>query len=237
MAIDAATTRTASSKSPSSATVAAISSSSKSLGTTTGPLYSNGDSSMSSSATSQQPSSLFTGILSFLRNIFAKQPTTLGTVWEGNDDAGKAYKDGALRSVGGGAGPIRVAFRNASSFPLILCWVAENGSLYHYYKLKPLSTSSIIEPPQSMMSAMVRSDDHIETTCAGHAFCFAYIEDEDLFEQTTKSKSLPKNDDPCQYIVGGYCPRSMVDDETAHNDGDSERNPIHLVTISQQEEK
>ena len=204
-------------------------------------LFSSGSTStVAVATTSTSPSSLasiplFSGFLSFFRGIFQRQPR-LGTIWEGNHDAGAAYDNGSLRSVGGGAGPIRVAFRNASSLPLILCWIAENGTLHHFYKLEPISSSSSratsavgTEPAGRRV---ITDNDHVETTCVGHAFCIAYIEDEEELEQTCKRKSFP-NDDPSKYIIGGYRPLSTTDDGTNHNDGNADQNPIQLVTVTQ----
>lgn len=146
--------------------------------------------------------------MQFFQNLFvSRTKKSLGTIW-GGIKANNAYRRGELRSTGGGTST-RVAFRNLSPVPLILCWVSDSGQLFHFYKLKPSvggeSTNAVI------------AGDHVETTVEGHAFCLAYVPHGKL-EQARKDKKLDTD-----AIIGGYRPSSCCPDKS-----------VHLVTISHQ---
>jgi hypothetical protein len=141
-------------------------------------------------------------------------PSTPGTVWASHQ-AEQAFARGAMRSQAAGR-KVRVAFRNQSKLPLILSWVAENGSIHHFYSLRP---AEILEGP-------VTSLDHIENTNLGHSFCIAHCGSQEA--SIRESKQL----DP-KYVVGGYRPDHVFQKDVAEDD----KKYIHLVTISQQPAK
>ena len=146
-------------------------------------------------------------VFSFFQNLgFISKP--LGTLWKSRG-ASDAHAAGELRSQGSGK-PLRIAFRNLSSVPLLLCWVGEDSVLHHFYKLQPSLLSEFDE---------ISEGDHIEQSVGGHAFCFACIPEEEIAE-AQKSKQLKDQ----SAIIGGY--RAFED---------CEPNSIHLVTVSRVE--
>ena len=102
----------------------------------------------------------------------------LGTSWQG-PGASTAYAGRELKSTDGG-NRLRIAFRNLSAVPLILCWVSESGDLHHFYKLSPSLRSENDE---------VSEGDHIEHTAGGHAFCLAHVPENELAD-IRKNKKL-----------------------------------------------
>ena len=166
-------------------------------------------------------------LVSLVKNILSPITTsdsTLGSVWEG-EAAAAAYRGGSLRSSAGGD-DVKVAFRNLSSTTLILCWIAEDGGLRKFYELSP-SRSRATDP--------IGDDDHVETTCGGHAFCLLSVP-EDEFDDTLTSKTVKD----VSAIIGGYRPvddgedeEGDEDQEDSDEDSDDLETPVHLVTISQ----
>lgn len=150
-------------------------------------------------------------LFSFLQKIIVPSKP-LGDLWEGSG-ASNAHRKGDLRTSQNGK-PLRIAFRNLSPVPLLLCWIADNGELRHFYELSPSLSSSVID--DSKNEVQVSLGDHIEHTVGGHAFCFAYVP-EDQIEEVRKSKSLKDNS---KFIVGGYRAFEKC-----------EANSIHLVSI------
>jgi hypothetical protein len=57
-----------------------------------------------------------------MKDIFVSD-SIVGKSWEGLQ-ASEAFEKGELKSSGGGQS-IRIAFRNLSPFPLLLCWISE----------------------------------------------------------------------------------------------------------------
>jgi hypothetical protein len=162
-------------------------------------------------------------LISLVKNVLlpmTASDSTLGSVWEGGA-AKEAYQGGSLRSSAGGD-DVKVVFRNLSSTTLILCWIAQNGELLFFYELSP-SRLLATDPVSG------DDDDHIEMTCAGHAFCLLSVPEDDV-EDTRTSKRF----DPSA-MIGGY--RPVDGDEDEEGDEDSEEDdletPVHLVTISQ----
>ena len=122
------------------------------------------------------------GIRFFLQNVV---PQPLGEIWE-NGEATDAFDHGTLRSRGGGK-RLRVAFRNLSSVPVLLCWISEGGDLRHFYKLSPYSGHQTY----LLNAATIVEGDHVETTFGGHAFCIADVPEDEISE-TKKLKRLPE---------------------------------------------
>eukprot|EP00934_Nitzschia_sp_Nitz4_P008720 Nitzschia sp. Nitz4//scaffold51_size120721//60062//61405//NITZ4_003730-RA/size120721-processed-gene-0.154-mRNA-1//-1//CDS//3329553871//8710//frame0 len=151
-------------------------------------------------------SSFAANMLSFFQGLIPKP--NLGQVWEG-PQASKAYQDGAINSQQGGPN-IRLAFRNLSTVPLLLCWVSENGDLNHFYKLEPTID------PLGYSEISITEADHIEHTRGGHAFCLAHVPKKQLTE-AQRLKSLQDTNS----IIGGYRPFVNCNG-----------NEVHLVTIS-----
>jgi len=145
-------------------------------------------------------------IVKIVRGIILKPQ--LGQIWEGLD-ASQAYQDDALHSQTAG-NPLRIAFRNLSSVPLLLCWVSENGDLNHFYKLPPSSGL------MGFSDTTVTEGDHIEHTCGGHAFCVAHAPEHQMVE----AKWLKSLQDTSS-IIGGYRPFQECNEDE-----------VHLVTIS-----
>jgi hypothetical protein len=214
------------------------------------------------------------GLISFVRNTIpflkssssSSSSTLLGTVWQGAE-ASRAWTTGRLVSLqnnhnttaGAGGGPspppLKVCFRNASNVPLILCWVEENGTLRHFYKLLPPPTTTItarpLQQPEQQQKAqqlqqqppppppldpttsivLMTESDHMEYTCAGHAFCIAYIPNESKRQEAIRSQSVP--DASC--IIGGYRsdPLLLPLPESSTSNDDPTDTPVYLVTISQ----
>jgi len=102
---------------------------------------------------------------------------------------------------------VRVAFRNATPLPLLLCWVNERGVPHHYYQI----------PPSPNINGPISTFDHIEHSNVGHAFCLALCGDDD--DDTIKNK-----DGKLESVLGGYRPTTIG--------SDGHENCIHLVTIS-----
>lgn len=154
------------------------------------------------------PSSGFS-LLDLIGSIFRSiiPGPKLGQIWDGND-ASQAYREGGLSSKEAGTS-LRIAFRNLSSVPLILCWISENGDLHHFYKLTPSAGNT------GFSDTTVTEGDHIEHTCGGHAFCIACIP-EDQIAEARRLKTLQDTSS----IIGGY---------RASQDCDEEQ--VHLVTI------
>lgn len=145
----------------------------------------------------------------FLQNVM---PQPLGEIWEGAE-AANAYQEGKIHSKGAGK-RIRIAFRNLSSVPVLLCWVSEHGNLHHFYKLGPCSTQYIRTNRVTIVEG-----DHVETTFGGHAFCIADVPEEDILE-TQQLKSLEHTSS----IIGGYRPFLECQDGS-----------VQVVTISRGE--
>jgi hypothetical protein len=162
---------------------------------------------------------------------------SLGTVWQ-DKQAARAWTNGALVSKstsnngdGDNGGALRLCFRNASTVPLFLCWVAENGSLHHFYELAP---TTVFTSTSIARTSILLEDDHIEHTQDGHAFCIAYLpeDDETLLEEAKASESVP--DASC--IIGGFRPttlRRQQQQRQGEEDEDDTTEPVYLVTISQ----
>jgi hypothetical protein len=146
-------------------------------------------------------------LVSFVRNLMPQN--SLGNVWQG-EEASHAFRKGPLRSQR--AGPsIRVAFRNTSPLPLLLCWVSEKGELHGFHKLPPAS--------DFLFGNQVTVGDHVQNSYEGHAFCIARAPEEEEYE-TEKIKSLKEGS-----IIGGY--------RTGQLPESSQSDRMHLVTISQ----
>ena len=132
----------------------------------------------------------------------------LGTLWQ-SDTASQAYQDKELVSRSAGKS-LRLCFRNATPLPLILCWVSEQGTPHHFYKLLPADNATI-------PTNVVTSGDRTERTSVGHAFVIAAnCRDEDV-----KKTQL----DPFT-IIGGYRPTTR-----GRNNNES---AVHIITITQQ---
>lgn len=145
-------------------------------------------------------------VTTFVQGILPTPP--VGQLWNG-PDASKAYREGQLHSISGGK-PLRLAFRNLSPVPLLLCWVSENGDLHHFYKLPP--SSGLL----GFSDTTVTEGDHIENSCGGHVFCFAHVPENQIME-AKRLKSLQD----LSSIVGGYRPMPKC-----------QADEVHLVTIS-----
>lgn len=145
-------------------------------------------------------SSWATPLASFWNALWSKGK--LGDVWD-STDAQASFEKGDLSSKGGGSS-VRVAFRNCTPLPLVLCWLNEHGVPHHYYKL-PVRLPINLDGP-------ITSLDHIETSATGHAFCLALC---DNVEEAKKEGTLDG-------VIGGYRP----------NFASCEDGPgIHLVTV------
>ena len=154
---------------------------------------------------------------SWLKDIFAPliRPSkgaaaNLGTIWQ-SENAERAFARGEMKSREAGK-PLRVAFRNKSTIPLILSWVSEKNQCHHFYSLKP---AEIIEGPVTAL-------DHIENTNVGHSFCIACAGGKEEEEEIRKKGDL----DP-MFVVGGYRPEKPTNKKKDGND------VVQLVTISQ----
>jgi hypothetical protein len=165
------------------------------------------------------PSSWWKGLVAiFLKDsslpATSSGPVVAGQVWSAHD-AARAYTRGDLNSREAGQA-VRVAFRNQSNLPLIVCWVGEDGSCHHYYSLQPSKLTLANE------NAPVTVLDHVENTNVGHSFCIAYAgEDDEKVRNNEKLEAV--------HVIGGYRP-------TRHGKEDDEEY-VHLVTISQQPAK
>lgn len=69
----------------------------------------------------------------------------LGDIWHSNR-ASSAYRSGTIRSCDlkdlSASKKIRLAFRNMTTVPLVLCWISHSGAPKHFYHVKPLLSSS-----------------------------------------------------------------------------------------------
>jgi hypothetical protein len=146
-------------------------------------------------------------IFGLVRKLILPSPP-LGELWEGAG-ASDAFREGSLKSQSGGK-PLRIAFRNLSSVPLLLCWISENGDLKHFRLLGPSTLSET--------NLLISEQDTTEKTFSGHAFCLAHVP-EDQIEKVQKSKSLKDTSS----IIAGY--RPFPECGTTNNQ-------LHLVTIS-----
>jgi hypothetical protein len=136
---------------------------------------------------------------------FFKTQRSLGKVWD-SSNANRAFEKGRLRSTKSG-GSVRLAFRNCTPLPLILCWLNEGGVPHHYYTLPP---------SPKLEGGPISSLDHIESSHVGHAFCMALCDDVETAESAGR----------LDRVLGGYRPSIIV------NSKDSGERCIHLVTIS-----
>ena len=143
----------------------------------------------------------------------------IGRRWEGLQ-AAEAFDQGELKSIPLGGKPLRVAFRNVCSFPLMLCWVSNDSQLHHFYKLAPQA-----EPLQKESSKMVCIGDHIENTVSGDTFCIVSLP-EDEIEKAQKNKKLPES----ATIVAGF----MANDYKTKK---GEKDPVYLVSICYETEE
>jgi hypothetical protein len=157
-------------------------------------------------------SSFFSKVSSFFQDLFPSPE--LGDIWQGAD-ASKAYKEGRLSSQSGDGVSLRLAFRNLSPVPLLLCWISDNGDLCHFYDLKPSYMSNDISIDEISHCTVVIEGDHMENTRGGHSFCLAYLPDENQRKKARRLKKLPD----VSAIIGGYRPNPR---------GSSQ---LHLVTI------
>jgi hypothetical protein len=149
-----------------------------------------------------------------MTNFFHEIFSPIGHIWQ-VQDAQTAFDDGELCSLSIGASTssanLRVVFRNLTPIPLLLCWVSENGTLHHFYRLDPWVAPSDISHAQyhNTLADFISQTDHTEHTQAGHAFCWAYVEKEDDWKRIRNTKSLKG----CHArIVGGYRPNLPSED-------------------------
>ena len=159
-------------------------------------------------------SSILSRIQSFVQEMVkgtgSATDEALGSTWQ-NELASQAFQAGTLRSSSGSSDKVRVAFRNVSSLPILLCWISDKGTLHHFYRLPPSSLGT--NDPVGMQ-------DHVENTRQGHAFCILTDIPEEERLKAKESKSLPSS----ASLVGGYRPSMAL----------KERNSLHLVEIGQQ---
>lgn len=176
-----------------------------------------------SSSGGATPSSWGQNVVSTIRAAMPLAQSNLGEVWRA-DDAQKSFKAGALRSLKGGS-EVPLAFRNATPQPLLLCWVDEKGKPHHFYRLPPQSSSVL-----SQRSSLLSPDDHVETSCVGHAFVIARCSAEEDWNEEDDEESGTANQkkrtlDPSK-LVAAYRPRRKL-----HPDN----KVYHLITVSQRE--
>ena len=140
-------------------------------------------------------------------------------VWS-TKDGETAFQNGQMNSLNPKEKlPLRVAFRNQSSSPLMLSWLDPKGKCHHFYTLSPC--------PESLRDGPATSVDHIENTFLGDSFCIIYVNDKSKEEVLRHSKIVdPKN------VIGGYRPRRLPKDIKKERNGKNKN--VHLVTISQQ---
>mmetsp|Transcript_12381 Transcript_12381/g.35934 ORF Transcript_12381/g.35934 Transcript_12381/m.35934 type:complete len:467 (+) Transcript_12381:130-1530(+) len=136
-----------------------------------------------------------------------KRASPMGDMWSG-EEAAIAHQRGELRSGGSGK-KVRLAFRNLTPFPLILCWVSNKGELRHFYHMPSTLKQSEEGPNQQGSSTTLLESDHIESTIFGHAFCLACVESEEDAKAARKRQQLPA---PAS-IIAGYRPTK----ETMYN--------------------
>ena len=182
--------------------------------------------------TSQSSSSLGGFFKTIANKIFSSKddhdqdPTIMGDVWSGLE-ASKAYQNKELLSVSkpGPTKHLRLAFRNLSSVPLMLCWVSDQGLLKHFYR---------VDPSQCLETDPINKTDKFENSVNGHAFCWIYVEDgnEEEFDKVQKSKDLSASS--YARIVGGYRGGTGIGD-TSRRDTNSKH--LHLITIARKERK
>lgn len=191
-------------------------------------------------------------------NVMCRQ---VGTIWQGRD-ASSSSSGGTTTAITTNpnlhsisvpnAQPVRIAFRNLSPVPLLLCWVSQNGDLHHFYELRPAatieSTNAGIVPPiagettttttattttttTSVTENTPVSDvfDHLEYSSEGHAFCLVYVDSEDEMESIRQSKSLQGH--PRAIVIGGYRPNARANKKEPDNE-EEENHTCHLVTIT-----
>lgn len=148
---------------------------------------------------------------SWARRWWKSIPEKLGDIWQSHD-AQKAYPNVLQSKNVGHAGlSLRLAFRNMTPVPLVICWISEQGVPHKFYKLPPFGTM-----PKDV--TMVTADDRIEHTSLGHAFTFsAHCSESDIEKEHL---------DPTT-IIGGYRP---MERSLTGKDSDSS---VHIVTITQ----
>ncbi|KAL3906509.1 MAG: hypothetical protein SGILL_009241, partial [Bacillariaceae sp.] len=150
---------------------------------------------------------------------------------------------------------LRVVFRNLTPLPLLLCWVSFDGTLHHFYRLEPweISNTAAMETTLQLSSSSssnnkknpnaeddflvsLSSNDHLERTHAGHAFCLIHADTEELLQQIRRDKALPSQQTTTNQlsssagmmIVGGYRPKVLP--ATKKRTGNDTQ--IQLVEIS-----
>jgi hypothetical protein len=118
-------------------------------------------------------------------------PQLLGDAW-GESTVVQAYQKGECRSLGQpGQKPCQVTFTNTSpDQTLILCWIAPNGDLHHYYRLAPQGGS------------------HLESTQTGDAFVlFAAPPLNNNHEEKRDEEEAERPNCTEQTIVAAYRPQ------------------------------
>jgi hypothetical protein len=180
-------------------------------------------SSSSSAAVPSNPNNLLSSWGQQMTRIFRKafpmpgQDQDLGTIWQGQeaqDVFDQQHKDDdhhnpLLRSIQVSSNvPLRVAFRNLTPLPLLLCWVSFDGTLHHFYRLEP-STLPLTEINNNAVHLACHND-HTENTHAGHSFCLIHADSDAVLRQIQHEKKLPK---AVARIVGGYRPKVLRPEE------------------------
>jgi hypothetical protein len=188
------------------------------------------------------PLSWFSAVMSG-RNFLHQHETfhqrrrdTVGTIWQGDETMH------AVSSGNTGRSGIRVCFRNRTDQTLLLCWVNENGQLFHFYALEPYddAASAAASSTTSLLQQLLRGqqveritppEDHVETTVEGHAFVIAAAPD---ITKAQKTRSL--QGEGIRW-VGGYRPEpsasSLAEEVEQAEEDDEDTVPyVHLVEIS-----
>jgi hypothetical protein len=137
----------------------------------------------------------------------------LRDIWE-SENASQAFERGEIQSKAGNGESLRLAFRNATPIPLLLCWISDSGTPHHFYTLKPLTSIDLLDEHVTLK-------DKIENTFVGHCFAVARCDDH---EAARKSEKLD-----AATVIGGYRPSRL---SFSSSNVSSER-AVHIVTITQ----
>lgn len=136
--------------------------------------------------------------------VWMMRPSPLGDVWTYRDPMTN-IKSCAEDNVE----QLNLCFRNRCHYPLILCWVNDQGKPHHFYRLEP-----------SAETGQITSNDRTEQTHLGHAFLLAYCPEGEI-EQRKKQKTLEGTT-----LVGGYRPRNLTP-----FGGKDDQHTVHIVEI------
>ncbi|GKY92549.1 hypothetical protein MPSEU_000225200 [Mayamaea pseudoterrestris] len=143
---------------------------------------------------------------------------------------------------------VRLCFRNYTDRNLLLCWMDDEGTPHHFYKLKICRVDE---------DAPVTENDHLEQSFCGHAFGLYEYDEDNVQDDDEETARMPPSVllEPNTRLIGGYRPlrskqmtvtrlRRGTKQDESHNDDEEDddeqdkekRFPCHLICIETAQE-